>query len=72
MKLNDDRAEQFCQLYVKGGMSPAEACYKAGYGGTKNKGHKTSYHSVQASKLISQKTVILRMQESASVKVQFC
>ena len=63
MKLNDDRAEQFCQFYVKGGMSPADACYKAGYGGTKNQGHKTSYHSVQASKLLSQKPVILRIEE---------
>lgn len=63
MKLNDDRAEQFCQLYVKGGMSPADACYKAGYGGTKNQGHKTSYHSVQASKLLSQKPIILRIEE---------
>ena len=30
MKLNDDRAEKFCQLYVKGGLSPTDACYKAG------------------------------------------
>lgn len=63
MKLNDSRAEQFCQLYVKGGMSPADACYKAGYGGTKNQGHKTNYHTVQASKLLSQKMIILRIEE---------
>lgn len=59
-KLNNQRAETFCNIMAKEDCDPAEACFRAGYGSTS---HKTSYHNLQASRLMEKKDIIFRIKE---------
>lgn len=60
--LRNQRAEKFCQIIAHEDCEPSEAAFKAGYG-VDSHPKRDSYHYLQASRLMSKKEVVLRIQE---------